>query len=975
MPISLVDRLTQLTRPPLPPDQQIPSLGNFSLKAFQTGLMLLVVAVVVQAGQGQAVKPQAKTVQASIAQSITTEKTDRQYHQAIQQAQTYRFWLYILSGVVLVGLGSTLASKLKAMQSDEERFRNIFENSQIGIFRTRVADGLLLAANQRFINMFGFEHASEVIGTAYSTDFYVDPEVRLRAIEALHQYGEVQNVEVQFYRRDKSTFWGLYSARLNAEAGYMEGVIADNTDRKLAEEALRHSEAIYRAINEALPDLLIRMKRDGTFVDVKEPSSDDLPLIKPISEMIGQNVRNILPADAAQKRLEAAARALDTGKAQIYEVLLEIQHQPRWQETRIVPLSSDEVLVVVRDITTRKQAEADLKAQQAFLRQVIDVVPSSIFVKDRQGRFLTANKAAAAMYGITVEAMLGKHDLDLNLDPAQVEASQHINEAVMSTLKPKLIPNHNPMFRPDSEEPRYYQTIISPFINDKGEVKGIIGSASDITNLKQVEEELRHAKEAAETANRAKSQFLSNMSHELRTPLNIILGFTQLMARSGSLNPQQQGYLDTISRSGEHLLMLINDVLEMSKIEAGRVTLNETDVDLPDLLASLQQMLQLKAESKGLQLFFTPAIDLPRYIHTDESKLRQILMNLLGNAIKFTQTGSVHLRINWENREASMAAGTTLAPYSLIFEVEDTGPGIAPTELEHLFEPFVQTETGVNSNEGTGLGLAISHRFVQLMGGSMTVDSQVGVGTLFRFDIQTQIVESEVIQPASRHYHQVIGLAAEQPTYRILVAEDKLANRQLLLELLVPVGFEVQEAVNGQEAIDLWQSWNPHLIWMDIRMPVMDGYEATRQIKSSGLPAPIILALTGSAFEEDRVKALSIGCDDFVRKPVRAEVIFEKMAEFLGVQYIYKETDQHNSREQSSKSSSTEFVLSTDSFSTLPVDWVQQLHQAATRVNSKQIQSLVQEIQPEHPQLAEALTRLVDNFSFEEIIELTAPQS
>ena len=489
--------------------------------------------------------------------------------------------------------------------------------------------------------------------------------------------------------------------------------------------------------------------------------------------------------------------------------------------------------------------------------------------------------------------------------------------------------------------------------------------------LAETMQEAEKARAKAETANKTKSQFLSNMSHELRTPLNVILGFAQLMVRQGSLNSQQQEHLDTISRSGEHLLTLINDVLEMSKIEAGRTTLNETSFDLHNLLDSLQRMLQLKADSKGLQLIFERASNLPQAICTDESKLRQVLMNLLGNALKFTHKGSVMLRVS--------VVSSNKQALTIHFEVEDTGPGIANSELDRLFKPFVQTETGQKAQEGTGLGLAISRKFVELMGGEITVSSWVGVGTLFKFDIQAQAVAPKKTQLQATN-RQVIGLEAGQPSYRILVVEDKRENRQLLVELLTPVGFEVKEANNGQKAIAMLERWLPHLIWMDIRMPVMDGYEAVQRIKMAGNP-PVVIALTGSAFEEDRVTALSKGFDDFVRKPFQTDVIFEKIAEHLGVHYLYDEADNSRGDRQSRTPNSFQNTAPTvpnalipSDLATMPAEWVEQLHQAATKVNAKEIFKLIQEIPSSNADLIEALTHLVNNFCFEEIVALTQQQ-
>jgi light-regulated signal transduction histidine kinase (bacteriophytochrome)/DNA-binding response OmpR family regulator len=411
------------------------------------------------------------------------------------------------------------------------------------------------------------------------------------------------------------------------------------------------------------------------------------------------------------------------------------------------------------------------------------------------------------------------------------------------------------------------------------------------------------ARDVANAANKAKSDFLAHMSHELRTPLNAILGFAQVMTSDPSLRQEQKEHLDIIVRSGEHLLALVNDVLEMSKIEAGQLSLKESNFDLYRLLNLLEEMLELKAESKGLQLVFDLAPDVPQYICTDESKLRQVLINLLSNSLKFTESGHVILRVSTgqpleterispeneaPNAQTPAAEALPSVTFNLNFRVEDTGPGIAPEDLEHLFEAFGQTEAGLKSQEGTGLGLPISRKFVHLMGGAMQVDSTPGEGATFTFNIQVRLAKASDV-PTLQPRRRVVGLQSGQPSYRILIAEDKWANRQLLVRLLAPLGFEVREAVNGQEALTCCKEWQPHLIWMDMRMPVMDGYEATKAIKASINPAPIILALTANAFEEDRLFALKIGCDDFIRKPIQAEIILEKVAEYLNVQYLYED--------------------------------------------------------------------------------------
>lgn len=627
------------------------------------------------------------------------------------------------------------------------------------------------------------------------------------------------------------------------------------------------------------------------------------------------------------------------------------------------------------EIVERQRTEVALQAAMteaaqnaAELQALFSAMTELIVIRDAEGRCLKVAptssslllRPASEQIGLTLQELLPSKEAEILLN--------HIRQC-LETRRPV---GFEYCLQMRGQQVWQYATI-SPLSENT-----VMLVVRDISDRKQIEEDYRQAMLAAETANRAKSIFLANMSHELRTPLNAILGFTQLLSRDATLSPKQQKHLDTINRSGEHLLTLINDVLEMSKIEAGRTTVNESDFGLPGLLNWLQEMFELKAQSRGLQLNIEPVTDLPDYIRADESKLRQVLVNLLGNAVKFTEEGGVALRIGIRKSGSSPVGQETVLeqdfphPVTLDFEVEDTGPGIDPADLEHLFEPFVQTESGRKAHEGTGLGLAISQKFVQLMGGEMTVLSTPDRGTIFRFCVQAQAIEAIApIAPTSRQ--KVVGLEPGQPTWRILVVDDKPENRELLVELLSPVGFEVQESGNGEAAIAQWQQWSPDLIWMDIRMPVMDGYEAIRQIhrisQTTQKSLPVIIALTGSVFEEDRREALALGCKDFVKKPFRTEVIFEKMEEYLGVRYLYSTS---STPPRSSTSGQTEgYFLTPDKLSIMPAEWVAQLHHAATRMNSKLVLQLIEQIPEDVTSLKAALAQRVEDFCIEEIVELT----
>ncbi len=478
---------------------------------------------------------------------------------------------------------------------------------------------------------------------------------------------------------------------------------------------------------------------------------------------------------------------------------------------------------------------------------------------------------------------------------------------------------------------------------------------AEIKNHKQTEAKLRAAQVAAEAANQAKSMFLANMSHELRTPLNGIIGFSNLMRRESlsnrhKLSSEQKECLDIISRSGEHLLSLINSVLDLSKIEAGLVTINATNFDLYSLLDELDGMFALKANDKGLRLILEYT-NIPQYVKADSLKLRQVLINLLNNALKFTEAGEIVLRVRLLETEK----------VQLHFEVEDTGSGIAADELDTLFEAFSQANTGRNTQEGTGLGLTISREFVDLMGGSLDVRSEVNRGTIFFFNIDVEVAEEADVKEevASK---QVIGLKPNQERYQILLVDDNETNRQLLVKLLQPLGFGVKEARNGQEAVDIWRQWQPHLIWMDIRMPVMDGYQATRIIKAEPRGETVkILALTASTYEEKT--ALAAGCEEYFRKPLQENEIFEAMHNHIGVEYIYGQA-----QELATKIDPKE-ILNPETLRIVPAELLTKLSDLAVLANITEVNKAIEEVSFYDEGIARALTELANGFEYSKIVE------
>jgi signal transduction histidine kinase len=485
--------------------------------------------------------------------------------------------------------------------------------------------------------------------------------------------------------------------------------------------------------------------------------------------------------------------------------------------------------------------------------------------------------------------------------------------------------------------------------------------------LQQEIQERRNAELEAAAANQAKSEFLANISHELRTPLNAILGFSQVMNREPQLNNEQREYLNIINRNGEQLLELINNILDLSKIEAGLAALNERSFDLYRLLDDLEELFQIQAEQKDLDILFVVQNDVPQYIRTDDQKLRSCLLNLIANAIKFTSYGRIVVTV-----KKSVDLNTYLQ-----FSVSDTGPGIATEEIASLFNAFVQTSAGIKAAEGTGLGLAISQKFAKLLGGEIIVESVVGEGATFHLMIQSS--QPDLAEIMLQQRQRIVGVELGQELHRILVVDDTKTNRLLLIKLLEPFGFELREASNGLEAITLWESWQPHLILIDTRMPAMGGLEATRQIRAleklkypeDSEQATIIIALTASIFEERRGEVLAAGSNDFVRKPFREEVIFEKIQKHLGVLYCYEDLPQTTTspRKVNSRGKPDSFFL--DALSGMPITWLNDLCFAANHLREESVYELIDQIPETSTALAESLRNLANDFYLDEIVRLT----
>ncbi|MBN1220382.1 MAG: PAS domain S-box protein, partial [Anaerolineae bacterium] len=855
--------------------------------------------------------------------------------------------------------------------------------------------GIMEFVSPAGVKMFGYDTAAEIVGRPI-LDFIAptDHELAASRLQQMAQGGPLAPLEYRALKKDGQ----IFDIEANTEVirdvdgrpTAVLSIIRDITARKQVEEALRaKTEELDRFFSLAL-DLLCIADIEGYFLRLNRAWEKTLGYS--LAELEGQKFLDFVHPDDKPSTL-AVIGELSGGQ----EVLNFVNRYRckdgsyRWIEWRSLPYGKF-IYAAARDITERKQVEEALRESEARMRQITAAMRQAVWLRDTQTlEVLYVNPAYEEIWGRTCESLYA--DPTSFVQAIHPEDKERIFQAIQKQYQGIFFDEEYRITRPDGNL-RWVWGRTFPIKNDQGEVHRILAVVEDITERKLMEEALLQAKAlaeersyAAEAANQAKSIFLANMSHELRTPLNAILGFAELMTRSPSLPSEHRDNLGIITTSGGYLLTMINQVLDLSKIEAGRMSLEEKEFDLYRLLDDLEGMFQLRAANKSLRLVFDRGTDVPQYIRTDEVKLRQVLINLLNNAVKFTQRGEVVLRVQISNGKLQLANGEGAVCY-LQFAIQDTGPGIAPNELDSLFETFTQTKSGQQAQEGTGLGLTISQKFVQLMGGNIQVESEVGQGTTFRFDIQVGLVEAGVLARESET-RWVVGLEPGQPHYRILIADDKKDNRQLLVKLLNPLGFDLREAENGQEAVEIWADWQPHLIWMDLRMPVMDGYEATKQIKlhmakrklapatgsEQGFSADegpeintVIIAVTASAFEGERAVVLQAGCDDFVRKPFRDTDIFDLLHKHIGVRYVYK--DMAVGQQETEPGGRPDLQKLKTALHTMPGEVLVKLKDAVIRLDVEAIDTVIQEISRYNAAVATELTRLATDFKYEQILAL-----
>ncbi len=907
-----------------------------------------------------------------------------------------------------------------ALQRSEAEFRAIFDRAPVGIVLVD-PDGRSLRSNDALHETLGY--GNDEIGEVPFSEF-AHPEDRepLAAAHAALVSGgrEWVQVEARFLRKDGAVAWiNLVASAIRDEKNqFVRGicVLHDITRRRIAERDQAQHQQELAALNEIVTattsTLDPRQILDSVLDSVRKMSRVDRTSIMLLDRetdlletaaVIGPD--GPIPANLRLCRGEGAAgRVLsDLKPLVISDVRKSSQFVAPWDGdcgwgttgqnalgyAGFPLVSRGKVIGVLSLVTTKhrdfspaeiaflqaicgaaavsidnalihqdiqRRAEklaGEIALQKQYAENVVRSITDGVFTVDTDNRIVSWNRGAEAITGYGAEEAVGRLCSELGrpfdsegkmLCFAEGYPFEEIRRARLPLSAREVSAHHR--------DGRHLTVSISaaPLFDDKGEFQGVVTVFRDVSRERELIDGIQRA-------DRAKSAFLASISHEIRTPMNAILGFTQLLLRDSSLSAGQRQYLETIGRSSEHLQALIDDVLEMSKIEAGRVAAQPSTFDLRALVDDLTGMFRLRTEAKKLRFEVEVDDGVPDTVVTDERKLRQILINLLGNAIKFTEQGHVLWRV-WVDPSDTLAS-------HLFIDVDDSGPGISVVDRERIFNPFEQAAAGARAG-GTGLGLAISRQFARLLGGDITVSSEVGRGSCFHVEISLGKGESDrpyVGLPSRR----VIGIKPTADPYRVLVVDDQPEDRKLMSQMLEAVGFRIREANDGAEAVTGFAEWSPHAILMDMRMPKMGGAEAIRQIRATPTEQPpFVLAVSASAFAENRQQALAAGADDFLSKPFREADLLERLRVRLGIEYISVDVPTAKTPGAMLLHNNLPPGLT---LAQLPSSLRDELHTAAIHADYDRLMALADQIAGLDADSARVLRQTVERFDYQKLID------
>ena len=857
------------------------------------------------------------------------------------------------------------------------RYFDLYDVAPVG-YLTISKKGLILEANLTSATLLGRARGMLVKQPLSQFILKEDHHIYYLLIKQLFGTGNSQACDLRIGKPDGTTFWAhlIATAAKDAEGSpSCRVVISDITGRKLAEKALHESEIRQRTLNQQLEQRVEERTAEALDLYNKAPCGyhslgpDGLVLQINDTELkwLGyqreevegrMRLNELLMPKSAERFSQRFHQFVDSGNQAFNE----------WEARRKdgssfnILVSSDAVRdangrfiksrSTVIDITERKRAEELSRQLSERLSLATRAGDVGIWDYDVLNNKLIWDEQMFRLYGITRDEFGSAYEAWLaGVHP---DDRQRGDQEIQLALRgEKKFDTEFRVLWPDGST-HYIRALAIVRRDASGQATHMVGTNWNITAQKRAEEALHLAKETADLANRAKSTFLADMSHEIRTPMNAILGFSQLLLRDTELSKRHFQELTTIIRSGEHLMTIINNILDTARIESGRITLNPVPFDLHLLLNDLELMFSLRTRAKNLRFHIKRQGEVPRCVVADETKLRQVIINLLGNAVKFTASGgAIILRV----RAAAEADGMI----HLHIEVEDTGAGIAPEDMPRLFQAFFQTKVGKKVSGGTGLGLSISRQFAQLMGGDLTVTSQPGIGSTFRFNVRVARGDQASVLAERAAFRSVLHLLPGLPACRVLVVDDQQENRDLLEHILVPVGFEIRTANDGVEAVALCKEWLPQLVVLDLRMPVMDGFEVTRQIRAEHGSTVKIIALSAGVLAENQQMALDAGADMFLGKPFQEGDLLERIKQLTGADYVYRGVEAENpvALPESERELPTAVEIGQ-----LPAELVNQLREATSLADYEQMLALVKEMAAHNETISRQLRQLVARFDY-----------
>ena len=708
-----------------------------------------------------------------------------------------------------------------------------------------------------------------------------------KALERAMQFGEPYDLEIRFITAKGNHLWTRAICEPVREDGNtlkLRGTFQDITERKEAEE---RATRFGRIVDHSLNEIYIFDTESLKFIQVNRGACANLGYSM-------EELRKLTPLDIkpefTPERFERQLHALRSGEQKI--LVFETVHRRKGGSLYNVEVHLQLMkherppvfVAIIQDITERKRAETALREAEEKYHTFADFTYDWEDWIEPDGNYRYVSPSCKRITGYSAEEFIA--------DPALMQRITHPDDQTLVKEHFEIL--HTSMQHEASLEfrivaktgdLRWIEHICHAVTRDDGSYHGRRASNRDITARKQAELELIQARHAAEAANRAKSVFLANMSHELRTPLNAILGFAQILEQSPHLPAAHKPQVQSIYRGGQYLLTLIDDILDLAKVEAGRIELFPEEVVVEAFFQEVEAMFRLRAEKKGIAFTYQADSRLPYSIRVDPKRLRQVVMNLLSNAVKFTEQGGVSLRVGY--REGRLR-----------IRVEDTGPGIAPEEYEEIFKPFSQAGDKRHKLQGTGLGLSIIRKIIELMDGDIQLDSEPGVGSCFHVQLPLAAVFARPAeepgaasgQPEIIGYHRTAdSLRTGSPeSLRLLIVDDIADNREVLRQMLQPLGFEIKQAGSGAACLQLAPGWQPHLVLMDLRMPDLDGMETTRRLHAQpGLANLPVIAVSASAYADDEKNALAAGCVEYLRKPVDRSVLLHALQKYLPLEWEY----------------------------------------------------------------------------------------